>query len=278
MKKSASACGKIILSGEYAVVFGYPGVATPVSLGIDVEWEEKTSGGMEIHLDEHSERDGAREYIEKILACLGKHQGMLKIRNNLPIGRGMGSSTALVIAIARTILGEDSKTEALRIEDMMNPGHSGLDFAVIWDQKPVLFRKGTPPESIDISKDLLKGATLIDTGKPNEATPELVAWAKSRAKELEEPLKVIGNCTVRLLQGEDFSSIVRDHHRAQIRIGVVPDAARDLIEEIEENNGAAKVLGAGGRTGGGGMILVLGLESKKIKTIAKSHGLPVIPF
>ena len=278
MKKSASACGKIILSGEYAVVFGYPGVATPVSLGIDVAWEEKTSGGVEILLNERSERDGTRSYVEKILYCLGKKHGILKLQSTLPIGRGMGSSTALVIAIARSILGENCKEEALKIEDAVNPEHSGLDFVVIWSEKPVLFRKGSAPEHIQIPKDLLKGAFLIDTGKPNEATPELVAWVKSRKEELTESIKEIGQCTEKLIQGEDFPSIVRAHHQAQVHIGVVPVAARGLIEEIEENGGAAKVLGAGGRTGGGGMVLTLNISPEALEVIAKKHTMPFFPL
>ncbi|OGJ56141.1 hypothetical protein A2706_02360 [Candidatus Peribacteria bacterium RIFCSPHIGHO2_01_FULL_51_35] len=278
MKKSGSVCGKIILSGEYAVVFGYPGIATPVSLTIDAEWEAKTSGGMEILLDERSERDGARKYIEKILACLGKHQGMLNIRSTIPIGRGMGSSTALVIAITRAILGKDSKSEAMKIEDTMNPGHSGLDFAVIWDQKPVLFRKGFPSDHIQIPKDILNGAFLIDTGKPNETTPELVAWVKSRAEELSEPLKTIGQCTEKLIQGGDFPSIVHDHHRAQMKLGVVPENATRLIHEIEKNDGSAKVLGAGGRTAGGGMVLILGINADALEKIAAKHRMPFFPL
>ena len=278
MKRVGFACGKIILSGEYAVVFGYPGIATPMSLGIDVEWEEKTSGGMEIHLDEHSERDGAREYIENIFASVGKPQGILKIRSNLPIGRGMGSSTALVIAITRAILGEDSKSEAMKIEDTVNPGHSGLDFSVIWDAQPVLFRKGIPTEHIQLPKDLLNGAFLIDTGKPNETTPELVAWVKSRAKELDAPLKMIGSCTERLIAGEDFSTIIRNHHKAQMQLGVVPENTIRLIEKIEENNGAAKVLGAGGRTAGGGMVLVLGINADALEKIAAKHRMPFFPL
>ena len=278
MKKAGSACGKAILSGEYAVVFGYPGIATPVNLGIDVEWGEKTSGGINMELDEHSERDGMRFYVEKILDSLGKHHGTLNIRSSIPIGRGMGSSTALVIAITRSILGEGCKAEALKIEDTVNPGHSGLDFAVIWSGKPVLFRKGTAPQQIQIKGDLLKGACLIDTGKPNEATPELVAWVKSRAEELDAPIKMIGNCTERLIAGEDFRLIVHDHHKAQVQLGVVPENAQRLIEAIEKEGGSAKVLGAGGRTGGGGMVLALGIGAEVLEKIAASHRMPFFPL
>ena len=90
-------------------------------------------------------------------------------------------------------------------------------------------------------------------------TPELVAWVKDRSLETEilASLEEIGRCSDRLIAGEDLQEILRDHHKAQVALGVVPAEAKKRIEEIESTGGAAKILGAGARTGGGGMILSL---------------------
>ena len=51
----------------------------------------------------------------------------------------MGSSTAIVVALARCFLGRNRKDEALAIEDVINKGHSGIDFAAIGRSVQLLF-------------------------------------------------------------------------------------------------------------------------------------------
>lgn len=255
-----SSCpGKIILSGEYAVVFGYPGIAVPANVSVDVTWEDDGTSPMKIVLEGlHEGEKYPRKIVDECIAKGGHATGTLTIKNQIPVGRGMGSSTALVIAICRCLLGERNKPQAILVEDLINPGNSGLDFAVIWANQPVQFKRGTSPGPVRLAPDLLKNSTLIDTGKPGETTAELVAWMRSREKEVKEYLEGIGRCTERLLKGEeDPLEIIRYHHKMQVALGVVPKPVQELIAEIEKKGGAGKVLGAGARTGGGGMVLVL---------------------
>ncbi|MFH0769931.1 MAG: hypothetical protein V1926_00985 [Candidatus Peregrinibacteria bacterium] len=42
MKFTAIAPGKIILSGEYAVVFGYPGIALPAPLTLQATFDKSS--------------------------------------------------------------------------------------------------------------------------------------------------------------------------------------------------------------------------------------------
>ena len=279
MKQTAFAPGKIILSGEYAVVFGHPGIAFPASIGMRVTWEEqprkrtlvlKWTGGKG---GEEWER-----YARKIIDLLHENKpplhGTLTIHNDLPLQKGMGSSTALVVALARALLGPGHRAEALHVEDAVNPGHSGLDFAVIWEQKPLLFQHGKEPMIVDLHTPLT-GAILIDTGKPDQTTPELVAWVRSRKDEpvVAEALETIGRCTERLLEGEDFRAVCHAHHRAQCTLGVVPHAVQTLIQRIEGLGGSAKVIGAGGTSGGGGMVLAVGIGQRALEKIAAPFSL-----
>lgn len=269
---SAFAPGKIILSGEYAVVFGYPGIAVPVPIGITVTLEESTSRRpLSIVWKNGNPSDEWQAYLKNIIHKIEKHRspvrGLLIIDNHLPLGKGMGSSTALIIATCRCLLGENCQKEARMIEDTLNPGHSGIDFAVIWMGCPVKFVKGQTPVPAMTSLDFLKNALLIDTGSPRETTPELVAWVKSRENECASALKIIGQCTERLVAGEDPMKIIPEHHRAQVALGVVPKKVQSIIEKIEATGGVAKVIGAGARTGGGGMVLALGVTEKEIRSI-----------
>ena len=65
----------------------------------------------------------------------------------------MGSSTAIVVALARCFLGKDCKDEALAIEDVINQGHSGIDFAAIWEERPIVIQRNRY-EFIDLPKGL----------------------------------------------------------------------------------------------------------------------------
>lgn len=294
MKHTAVAHGKIILTGEYAVVFGHPGIAVPAPLAMQVTFEESKSpiGKSEnraLVLKWLGISGGAawEDYARKIILHLEQNaalsfRGTLTIRNQLPLKKGMGSSTALVIALTRVLLGPQKRAEALAIEDAMNPGHSGIDFAVIWEEQPLYFRKGQEPQTITLPKDILRGALLVDTGTPNEATPELVAFVKERVEDprVKQSLINIGKCTERLRKGEDIRSVFKDHHRAQVALGVVPKPVQTLIAEIERLGGAAKVLGAGGRTGGGGTVLALHKNPDLILPVIRKNArsfLPLLP-
>jgi len=258
---TGSASGKIILSGEYAVLFGHRGIAVPSNETVDVTWEEDPSMKEVKILWSATNEEAWIDYIRQILDLLkgqtGELHGTLSIRSTIPLGKGMGSSTALIIALCRCLLGAHSAKPALIVEDTLNPNHSGLDFAVIRESHPLIYQKDKVPERIKIPLDLLNGATLIDTGTPNEMTRELIAWVRSRATEpdVKKALETIGECTERLARGEPLRGIVRDHHRAQIKLGVVPESTQKIIADIEKAGGFAKVIGAGGKTGGGGMVL-----------------------
>jgi len=278
---SASACGKIILTGEYAVVFGYAGIAMPAPFHVSTTFKGDTSlNDIEIQWNSGLETQASdlwNNYIQDIInLCISLGSvppGTITIENTIPLNKGMGSSTAFVIAIAKCLLGEDCEEQAAMIEDTVNPGHSGIDFAVIWNAAPIIFKKDETPELIDLSSNILEGALLIDTGKPEQQTSELVTWVQKRKTALTEPLKTIGQCSKKLQQGGDISAIFKEHNTAQQLLGVVSDKAKSLIKRIEQEGGAAKVIGAGGRTGGSGMVLAMNIDASKIPP-----EYPVIPL
>jgi mevalonate kinase len=258
MAQKVFAPGKIILSGEYAVLFGESGIAIPSSQGITASFEANASREIAIKTDDSMEHPLWKKYIHDLIEHCQKIKqqgGTLTLSTTLPMGKGMGSSTAMIIAITSALLGRSEKN-AREIENTMNPGNSGIDFAVIWNEKPILFTGGTI-ENIRFDGAALDGAALIDTGQPNETTPELVEWVKSRKEELKNAIREIGDCSRLLSKGASPLTIFPRHHRAQVELGVVPEVVQKLIEEIERTGGAAKVIGAGGRTGGAGMVLAL---------------------
>src|SRR5207247_2241745 len=103
-----SACGKVILFGEHAVVYGRPALAVP--LREKRAWaraESRTEPGVMIHareLDRHFSLDTApaddalatvtRAALQELGAA--RHVGIdLWIESDIPLGSGMGSSAAV---------------------------------------------------------------------------------------------------------------------------------------------------------------------------------------
>lgn len=262
----SSACGKIILTGEYAVLFGYPGIAIPAPLSVDITFrKDVTKGDVVIQWDED---DMWKQYVEEIVnhcIALGSvPPGELTITNTIPLSKGMGSSTALIIAIAKCLLGEDCEEDARMIENALNPNNSGIDFAVIWSAQPIRFQKEKEPTTIQLAENILEGALLIDTGTPDQQTAELIEWVIKRKNALDEAFASIGQCSEQLEKGTGLMDIFPKHNAAQQVLGVVSDKGKDLIKKIEQEGGAAKVIGAGSRTGGSGMVLAINIDASKI--------------
>jgi mevalonate kinase len=276
-RKVAHACGKIILSGNTANRFGKRALAVPVDMHITAIWDRsnKTQEGLRIVWPDQAENGvwltTAAKIRTLIEARVGPLSGRLLIQNTLPLGKGLGSSTSIVVALARCFLGENCKDEALAIEDIINKGHSGLDFAAIWEERPILIKKNSY-EFTDLPKRLQHGF-LFDTGLPEEPTSIIVRRLKERMPEekgLMDYVETIGNCTERLLSGEDPLTVFPDHYTGLVKLGVVPPRVRLLIEKIQHSGGAAKAVRFGGETGGAGMVFAVHPDVNVLKRVLRS--------
>ena len=88
--------GKLILSGEHAVVHGHLAIALAVDRGTTVRLEAR-DGPTHIATSTISD---AR--LDRAIAAMLPAAGLaVHIATDLPVGRGMGSSAALSIALVR---------------------------------------------------------------------------------------------------------------------------------------------------------------------------------
>ena len=108
----SSACGKLILLGEHAVVYGRPAIALPVHLAVEAHVRKGGYGarlivprwGLEqlVRPDQDQGLNGTMNTILKTLGLTGKPM-LIEVMPHLPRAMGLGASAALAVAVIRAL-------------------------------------------------------------------------------------------------------------------------------------------------------------------------------
>lgn len=255
--------GKVILTGEHSVVYGYPAIAMPVTLGVTIEVKEikGPSECPEAHLDPR--------LWTAMRTIVPEYGYNISIKSTLPMGRGMGSSAALSVALVRAMAAINTKTvnfkeeleQAMRIERIFHGNPSGLDHTVSALGQSVYFKK-----SQDITYNPFTAPDfsflVVDSGTAG-STIEMVRQVASisMTTEAQNTLKAIGEVTERIYRSlqneqlEEMGQLCFENHHLLQELGV-STATLDHIVTEAMNMGAwgAKLSGSGG----GGIVLVFG--------------------
>lgn len=188
---SASACGKTILLGEHAVVYGRPAIAVPVSdvrARADVVDAPPGSGVLLIaqdlnevyRLDGQEGADTARALrvtVRNTLERLGVDAAQVALRvtvsSQIPIARGLGSGTALATAMVRALVAHYGGYLAARevselvfqTELIFHGTPSGVDNTVVAFEKPVYFVRGSRADIFWIGRPFT--LVIADSGVPS---------------------------------------------------------------------------------------------------------------
>lgn len=299
---SVKAPGKTILFGEHAVVFGYPAIAVPInsiylkttiipnpgknSRGIKFV---NTDSGIELLFENLNEDHALRTALKTIQEELSiNHLPSMEIRisSTIPSSAGLGSSAALAVALSRSItsfLGFKFSEEkinklAYEIEKHQHGTPSGIDNTVITYNQPVYYRKGEPPEFIQISGPFT--ILIADSGlrTPTRETVRDVRQSYEKNQtEVERILNQIGEISERartaLREGnsETIGFLMNSNHAQLDKLGV-SNKELNLLVNSANNSGAygAKLCG-GGR--GGNIVAVIPPDAaEKIKGALISAG------
>ncbi len=161
----AAGHGKIILFGEHAVVYGSRAIAAPVPLAVRARVVDEDDGvwlviprwGVEQRLRSDPAKQMSFEVpAALILRELGLTDRSMRIEvfSEIPRAMGLGGSAAVAVAIIRALdrhfaLGlSDDQVNALafQCECVAHGTPSGIDNTVATFGKPLVYRKGDPPE------------------------------------------------------------------------------------------------------------------------------------
>ncbi len=118
----SSACGKLILLGEHAVVYGRPAIALPVHLAVEAHVLKGGDGvqliiprwslEQRVRPDQDQGVNGTMNTILKALGLTGRHM-LIEVMPHLPRAVGLGASAALAVAVIRAL----SAAFGLRLTD-----------------------------------------------------------------------------------------------------------------------------------------------------------------
>ncbi len=321
----AVAPGKLILSGEHSVVYGKPSVAMAIDRSVSATIEETQEGKVTFDLPDINERDsftllalqdfkrrtlnsyrsfqngklGIVDVLHKpidlfkfgfITLLDGVHRKLdsgiiIKLKSNLPLGSGMGSSAASVLSELRALghyMRVDFRPEwayefSMDAEKLQHGHPSGVDSYISLYGGCASFEKGKA-KSIPLPRMQMY---LVETGAPETTTGECVVQVKKQFEndmiwnDFEDVTREVEHA-VRKNNDALMRSLLRENHRLLCRIGVVPEKVQQFISEIEAAGGAAKICGAGSTRGeNGGVVLVL-TDFKPIQ-LAEKYGYTTSP-
>ncbi|MCL4200159.1 mevalonate kinase [Patescibacteria group bacterium] len=295
MKKvTVSAPGKLHLSGEHAVVYGKPALVVATSLRLYTTLE--TGAGATL-LRKMRKND---RYIEAISAAFEKKYGAsikddvgITITSSIPIGSGMGSSSALAVSLSGALCvwhGMPWNPQAVndiayQAEKTIYKGSSGSDPAVsthggiLWYRKELEFLKTLWLLPFKIPKTFAP-FVLINTGR-KESTGDLVAHVGEGKKRDEKKFAVLLDAvekvtkqTAQSIHDEDekgFRRSISENEQYLEEMGIVSAPVRAFIRAVEEAGGVAKISGAGGIQTGSGVVVAIHDTAQKIIALAKKR-------
>jgi mevalonate kinase len=296
-----SAPGKVILSGEHSVVYGKPALVCAIDKRLTITF---TPTNKTVYKDaimpilEKSVIDFLKKKNEKII-----NPGFTySVESTIPIGRGLGSSAAYCAVISAGLLelftGEEwSKEEinmcAYQMEKYFHKNSSGVDTStsimggLIYYRKEFEFLKTISSLPIKLPKHFVESLILIDTGKPDESTGEMVQKVgelfNKKGNAAENSMNQIERITKRLIVSimkEDtafFIENIRDNEKLLEEIGVVSEKTKRFLKLLHKF-GEGKITGAGGYKEASGYIIFFSENNNLLKSFLNKNQIESMQF
>ncbi len=267
------ACGKVILLGEHAVVYGVPAVAVGIERGVRAHARVIAAGpcrlrvrGWEIEVTEDdTDRDLGRALRAVLDTARPPRPLFIEAEVDLPPGGGLGCSAAIGVAVARAIDPQASSAviaeRVMAWERVFHGNPSGVDAAVSANGGCVLFDKAVGIEPVRAASTLTLCVGHTGMASSTKSMVEAVARLRARRPEVVEKTfdgirSLVRNARLAIEAGDRFA------------LGRLMDLNQMLLsglfvstQEIEQMCALARTAGAHGAkltgAGGGGCVVAL---------------------
>ncbi len=256
---------KILLFGEYGVLFGGAALAIPYGRYCGC-WCKKT-GSVQSLLKFFS-------YLKQISPDLLATFDTSKLdhledtntsfTSDIPIGQGLGSSAALSAAVYQFAQKhsdslEDARHDLALIEGYFHGRSSGIDALVSYCDKPIQRRVSGTLQSVDLPKVHHTHLFLWHTGIARSTEP-LVKWFHESNKDEHFRRQMVVQAQLssqvieHFLSGRSYLSTVHQIGEIQWQFmsHLIPMSIRSAWQELRSEDIAVKLCGAGG----GGCVLL----------------------
>lgn len=288
MKSKASAPGKVILFGEHFVVYGVKAILCAINKRITVSAENieeekifiiSNIGNLDLEINKpiteiESPLKPFYYLANKLLQSQEKIKGIkIKVESEIPLGVGLGSSSACCVAGAAAVsglFGKKSKEEILKLaieaEKTIFQNTSGADCTVCtyggimeYDKKNGFNKiKSEPNFHLIIANSKIEHSTESIVNKVNQFKEkneeEFSKLCEDESLLIEDVLKLLKENNInelgkKIIQNQEFLET----------IGVSNQKLRDMINIGQKVSPGVKITGAGG----GGCVFALADESNK---------------
>lgn len=287
----ARACGKVIVSGEHAVVYGAKALAIPLLskfMHLKIYADLQASGAPKIrfNLGDRPVQDSLREMVLEALEILALPRCNLSMEghSNLMLGAGVGSSASLCVTVLRGLLQLAGRTMtpnelarmANQLERRFHGNPSGLDTTVVALEQAIVFERGKDPDVVRVQKPKNSRFpwtfVLLDSGV-RSPTINMIRQAepffrREGAKLIDEFNGITMACKDAFEHGDVplMTTAMNEAQKLLTGAGVVTNILEEIVGVAKDIGAlATKVTGAGG----GGCMLTLLVNERCDEQIAK---------
>ena len=281
----SSACGKVILLGEHAVVYGRSALAAPLPLAVEARVVDAEDGvqlliprwGVEQRVPPLNERPAGAAGILALLLQrldLANRSMTIEVFPNVPRAVGLGGSAALAVSVIRALdshfaLGLDDhriNDFAFDCERAAHGTPSGVDNTVATYGTPVLFRgpgEGGEPSFDEVSLSrplpLVIGLTGRESLTARTVARVAQAWRsnKARYETVFDQIDALTRAGADAARDGAFDELGELMNLCQGFLNALQVSTKEIEElvEVSRRHGAVGAKLTGG--GGGGSIVAL---------------------